>query len=408
MEHWAVQGSWTGKSLCLLNWPVWNLEWSVLTWLPTDDCTTSLFVCVACKLSELLADIFSGLENWFKLVSDKVWVSASCSFAPWVELAKWLTSNKNRPLLVSVKGMVLPVRRTNIVCISVSMMAPSALKRVFERRNGVDPGTMAILSNKPSMGITIACSLLSVCWFPKRKTIWHLHLLTWSFTVGSRLAKNSVTWLLPITVLVAPRSTTPRLPWVAKNTWASVTWVGLGWASDCCARSCSRFLHSAWSLWSSILGGVEVLLGLALFHALRELASLFRGLSSVVWTCESTHTSCGCVTSNVGPSALGSSKNSRLKAEPASLLTTWANVVGAWGGLDAAASLRWGHSAFQCPGFRHMRQILFMIRCCSDFRELEWPLLNLPFTDLPFDLPFAMGQNPRDFTLSLRRRLASA
>ena len=51
---------------------------------------------------------------------------------------------------------------------------------------------------------------------------------------------------------------------------------------------------------------------------------------------------------------------------------------------------REGHSAFQCPTLPHSLHRDSSMRCCSDFLEDGWFLLNLPLTPFwnPLPLPF--------------------
>ena len=62
-----------------------------------------------------------------------------------------------------------------------------------------------------------ACSLLSVPWLPNLKVMEHGHLLTDWRAAGVSPSRRSLTKLLPITVFVAPRSTTSIQLYVAKH-----------------------------------------------------------------------------------------------------------------------------------------------------------------------------------------------
>ena len=78
-----------------------------------------------------------------------------------------------------------------------------------------------------------ACSLLSVPWLPNLKVMGHGHLLTDWRAAGVSPSKRSLTKLLPITVFVAPRSTTPIQLYVANmaacspGRFSSAFWEGL-------------------------------------------------------------------------------------------------------------------------------------------------------------------------------------
>ena len=322
-----------------------------------------------------------------------------------------LRSSKNNPLLVKVIGKLFWILEAWITCLVVSTLAPRALSKVLDRRNGVLPGTMAIFKSIPCIGTTIACLLWRTPWFPNRNVTSQGHLLTCFITSGLRFCNKSGTNSLPITVLVAPKSTMPKLPWDAKNAWASsaTSETGCGrrvmsaWARQC--KRSRTFQRSA-SILTAVESGWHVFC--QLFKELRSL-SLGLRLCSTIMTC--THGSWG--TSKAGSWTLGSCKNSRGKTSglPVWESTTPANVVGAWGGLlvELVLSLLDGHSAFQWPTWLHNLQRDSRILCCSDFLDDPWPLENFPFTPLkPRDLPLPeTGQNPLWRTFSLRRLRAS-
>ena len=182
--------------------------------------------------------LLSGIPDWFTdcvlekscsmfstngpvgcelFLSDTWCVSAVC--APRVPSSgtRSFKSRRNKPLGVNCKGMVWLLFLRNKVRFWVSITAPRVLKRVLDNRKGVDPGTIAILSFNPKMGTTRACSLSKMPWFPKRNAILQGHRVRFRRMCGWRLLIKSFTKLLPITVLVAPRSTTPKLPCVAKQ-----------------------------------------------------------------------------------------------------------------------------------------------------------------------------------------------
>ena len=125
-------------------------------------------------------------------------------------------SIKYKPLSDSFNGIsVWCFGRTNLWQ-PVSTIAPRARKSVFEMRNGVAPGTIAIFSRRPHMGTTIACSDLNVPWFPKRNTTSQAQRLMRLRTLGWTFCKKLETYLLPTTVLVAPVSGIPHASWDAK------------------------------------------------------------------------------------------------------------------------------------------------------------------------------------------------
>ena len=133
-------------------------------------------------------------------------------------LASSLRSIKNRPLLVSsirTGCWSFGLRSKNAW---QSICAWRALINVLLMRNGVLPGTTAILSKRFPMGTTIAWLLVRVPWFPNLKVIWHLHRVSLSLRDWSRLQIRLFTWSDPITVLDAPKSNTPNVVWVAKQT----------------------------------------------------------------------------------------------------------------------------------------------------------------------------------------------
>jgi len=54
--------------------------------------------------------------------------------------ARSFKSSKNKPLLVRFNGKLLPSLVACNMCCEVSMVAPRALSKVFDSKNGVDPG----------------------------------------------------------------------------------------------------------------------------------------------------------------------------------------------------------------------------------------------------------------------------
>jgi hypothetical protein len=92
------------------------------------------------------------------------WVSASLEkfVDPDAGCARSFKSKRNKPLLVRFKGKLLEIFVACNTCLVVSIVAPNALSKVFDRRNGVAPGTTAILSKSPWIGTTMACWLCKI------------------------------------------------------------------------------------------------------------------------------------------------------------------------------------------------------------------------------------------------------
>ena len=349
------------------------------------------------------------------------WVSSTWlgeMFGSAVVRAKSFKSSRKSPLRVSWRGTVnlnfLEINRWS----SVSIMAPNALSKVFDKRNGVDPGTMAILRFNPCMGTTMAYWLCKVPWLPKRKVILHGHLVIRLRMPSSILSRNSLTWLLPMTVLVAPRSTTPRLPCVAKQVTAVSSLSGCAGLCDLWALQCKLCRMAGLS---SRFLTVATAFGSVVWMRFMVCASLKRALciSSCILGITVKHGHSNWVASKAVPAASGNSRNSKVSASVSwCSWETWTNEVGAVPGRLAevtawgftVGSFLLGHSAFQWPYWSQMRQRDSMILLCRDFRDDGCPLWNFPLPPLwpePFPFPFRGGQNPRDFILSLNLRLAS-
>ena len=129
----------------------------------------------------------------------------------------WLISKRNKFLWLMVTFKFLLSTLLHIVPCSVSMTAWTVLRRkLLERRNGVLPSTTAIWNHDPCNGKSNAWRLGNVWWLPNLNTRWQWVLLTCWRTSSGSLDKSSDTWLLPITVCEAPRSTTPMVPVDAK------------------------------------------------------------------------------------------------------------------------------------------------------------------------------------------------
>ena len=139
-------------------------------------------------------------------------------------------SNMYNPLGLSFNGTAASRRGLVKTCRLLSMLALRVLTNVLESNSGVSPGTMATLSPSPIefKGITNACALSNVPWFPKRKVISHLVRLNWRCTSFGKLSIRASKCLLPITDFVAPVSKMPRAPWAVKNATSSAaaSWFG--------------------------------------------------------------------------------------------------------------------------------------------------------------------------------------
>ena len=92
--------------------------------------------------------------------SDTWCVSDACSDT--VVSTRSFKSSRNKPLSVSRIGIDLLIFAAKMVFLLVSMTAPMALRRAFEKRKGVDPGTIAIFNHRPCMGMASAWSLWRV------------------------------------------------------------------------------------------------------------------------------------------------------------------------------------------------------------------------------------------------------
>ena len=261
------------------------------------------------------------------------------------------------------------------------------------------------------MGTTKACSLSRIPWFPKRKAILQGQRVKRSRMDLCKLVIKSFTRLLPITVFVAPRSKTPKLPCVAKQ------------VSD-------KGIDGVWdgvSTWhsgaASILGETQwrcmAKPGFPLCLNWRVSLNFPKGSLTKLWL-HKTNSKRG---SSMIPSCDGRSRNSKGSWSTTSVWWTaaWTNAVGAiepGGRLGAPPSCGpglmgfWGHSAFQWPTRLQMRHLDSRIRCCRVFLDpLFWNLPFTPFDDEnlpPFEDPLlCTGQKPLCLAFSARRLLAS-
>ena len=144
-------------------------------------------------------------------------VSAKSSDPELLPAARSFKSMRNKPRDESCIGNSFCKYLDQIVWVSTSILAFRALNKVFDTKKGVFPGTTAIFKRNPWMGTTRACWLCNVPWFPNLNVTWHGTRISCFWISGWSPAISSLTCWLPITVLVAPRSTTPNVPWVAKH-----------------------------------------------------------------------------------------------------------------------------------------------------------------------------------------------
>ena len=184
------------------------------------------------------------------LGTEQLWPEPDMAFA---DLTSWLTSRRNKPLDVNVKPTGTCSMGLVKVLVSQLIWAFSARISVLLMRNGVPPGTTAIFHIRFPKGNTMACWLVNVAWFPNLNVMLQLVLLRPRLVDASRLWINSGKQSLPITVLEAPKSSTPHGPWEAKQacSWAlsdaySVqrldSWHLFGWLLR---RRCTRAFTSA-------------------------------------------------------------------------------------------------------------------------------------------------------------------
>ena len=107
--------------------------------------------------------------------------------------------------------------RKKIVCSPVSMIAPRLRQTLLEIRNGVRVSTIAILIQYWSKGTSMAVLHCTTLLLPKRNDMFTGCSTTACCTVHGRLCRNSATWYRPITVWDAPRSTIPKVWFVANK-----------------------------------------------------------------------------------------------------------------------------------------------------------------------------------------------
>ena len=174
-------------------------------------------------------------------------VSAAGIF-PLEAMESSLTSIRNKPRVFRFSWIGLPRNGLCNTCCSISRVAFRVLSNVLESKSGVPPGTIAIFKPNFPIGITNACWLSSVPWFPNLKVTSHLHRFTCRRTLGCKFLRKSESNWLPITVFVAPESRMPKAPCDAKNTGSTVASLVVmagsghaGWnlSSDCIGLACS-------------------------------------------------------------------------------------------------------------------------------------------------------------------------
>ena len=160
------------------------------------------------------------------LLSQAAWVSTVPSTESWPDFtdARSLISIKNSPLEDNWSGKLWPIAFASRIWFWVSITAPKVLKRVLDSKKGVAPGTTAIFNLQPWMGTTNAYSLCKRPWLPNRNVRLQAQREILDWRSGLRFLMRSATNWLPITVLVAPKSTIPWLPWDAKYTACGEEW----------------------------------------------------------------------------------------------------------------------------------------------------------------------------------------
>ena len=160
-------------------------------------------------------DFEDSIERWVSAGSDVLLAFGS------IGCIRSLRSKRNNPLFVICKGIVFFNFSDHKLCFLVSITASMARSKGLLKRNGVDPGTTAIFNLTPWNGTIKACWLWRVPWLAHRKVTWHLHLSSFFLTSGLNPWIKDGRLSLPITVLVAPRSTTPKLSCDAKS---AISW----------------------------------------------------------------------------------------------------------------------------------------------------------------------------------------
>ena len=166
-------------------------------------------------------------------------------------------SRRNSFLSERRSGAVHPSFSKWTCCLAVWMTAPNWRKTLLEMRNGVTEGTMATLSHMWPIGIINAWSHATVPLLPNRKDIaTGLSKTCCRRSLGNCRRSSSFCWK-PMTDWEAPRSTMPRVPWLAKWTW---------WSPDesFSARLCFMVtsLSTHWPLVPDLSSGTWTLSGL--------------------------------------------------------------------------------------------------------------------------------------------------
>ena len=274
---------------------------------------------------------------------------------------------RNKFLAVLVIWRFLFKSLLHRVSSSVSITALIPFKKLFESRNGVGPGTIAIRKDTFPRGINNARLLTNVWWLPKRKTKLHFTCLTCSRISWGRLANKSGTCLSPITVWEAPMSTTPTVPedannvsWKMLSTPGDKSSEGHGFESFTSGLTLSEagcILHinpgcdfPVWFLINS----------LSLFLA----GHFFKGLDNMMLLATNVSQTCPWKSSAIKTS--GRSSSWIIVKEGSFTSTKDVGIVEA--ADDDACEFRsrnWGHSFFQCPFLWHTLQYDDAIRLAS-------------------------------------------
>ena len=343
-----------------------------------------------------------------------------------------LISNINNPrgLNLSLMGY-----RKQGLCISwvlVFTIAFRALISVFEIKNGVLPGTMAMCKFTGPHGTTKAWRASNVLRFPKRNVTSHELRYTLFFTSGCKAFNSSPMSWLPITVFVAPLSRTPsafmdrscaihavstggKMPILGGVTADKMSGV-LSSSCECSltrlrdlflmrswlarARWCDTALSPCmWKFW------IRLRVFLSLSFASMDSTSTWKTTPSCRKESSKTRFPNSCRSRNSKGRPSGMSVTARpVKFDPA--------VDPAWPVPDVSLPL-FGHSAFQWPRLPQSRQLLLRIRFWRFFRWPPHDRFNFPFDPdfpkrpFPFPDPCDDGKKPRCLNFSAKRFRAS-
>ena len=181
-----------------------DFSWQTLELADIDGC---LFTPSSDAKVSWQVPVFADTLEDFGLVLSAAWIMS-------------FKSTRKSPLSVNWSGTGFLNHGLDSLWLWQSMLAWSARIMVLLIKNGVLPGTIATLRWKSPTGTTNAWELVNVPWFPNLKVISHEHRYNFWRVLGCRPWIKSDTCSLPMTVLVAPRSSTPRELCVAKSTAA--------------------------------------------------------------------------------------------------------------------------------------------------------------------------------------------